>query len=132
MTVMAGEFDYGFSSPHWMLKAMLMYVPRAQLNLGIAQMIDFMVYTEGEWGIQDAFQVLAQYALTGQYHPVNGTFEPSEDQEPQGSTPSEDDIERQVAEFGEFLKGLAEASDPMVDFKLDGDDPEDNREKEVQ
>lgn len=126
MTVMAGEFDYGFGSPHWMLKAMLMYVPRPQLNLGIAKMIDFMVYTETEWGIQDAFNVLAQYALTGQFVPTGTPPEHGFN-----VVPPEDDIDRQVAEFGEFLKGLAEAEDPMVDFKLDGDDPEENREKGV-
>lgn len=102
--IATGQFDFGFTSPHWMLKALLMYVPRPQLNLGVARMIDFMVYTEGEWGIEDAFGVLAQYALEL----------------------SEVDIDRAVEEFRKLLDSMPTADDPMIDFSSD----EDSNEKE--
>lgn len=134
--IATGQFDFGFTSPHWMLKALLMYVPRPQLNLGVARMIDFMVYTEGEWGIEDAFGVLAQYALIGQYVPPGTDVEMAEDgtlrlaaqsEEDKPATElSEVDIDRAVEEFRKLLDSMPTADDPMIDFSSD----EDSNEKE--
>lgn len=125
MQISTDEFDYGFNSPHWMLKAALMWVPREYLNLAIAKMIDFMVYTEEEWGIQEAFQVLAQYALTGHYHAVgeNTGIEVTVE------SMSEADQDAQIKAFQEFLNSFPDAVDPMVDFKLEEGNPNEKEDK---
>lgn len=124
MGVQADEFDYGFMSNHWMLKMGLMYVPRPQLNLAIAKMIDFMVYSDN-FGVEEAFQVLAQIAFTGTV--ISTTQSPYTPVDPSERL-SDDQLEAEVEKFKDFLHNLSpDATDPMIDFRLPADtDEEDN------
>lgn len=109
------DWDYGLFSPHWMLKASLMYVPRWQLNLAIVRMIDEMVYGEDE--DVDYLDVLAQYALTGRYVKTREHTEEDHNRRFRTQTPtySEEEIDRQVAEFRKILDGEPSASDSPLD-----------------
>lgn len=82
-----GEEHYGFFSPHWMLKVAIMYVPASQLRRAVIELINYMVYTD-EWHVGDALDVLAQYALTGQY------IRPHDEDFPMSDTDIEDAVAR--------------------------------------
>lgn len=106
------EFEYGFFSNHWMLKAALCYVPRLQLNIAISAVID-RLSDDNEVTGDELLQMLAQIALTGQYHAVGSGVE--------GAVP-----ERDVEQFARGLQEMPDAVDPMVDFKLNNKNEEEN------
>lgn len=99
------DWDYGFYSNHWILKAALMYVPRSQLNLAIVSLIDEMVYGQDEE--IDYLDLLAQVAFTGRYVKTREHDPSDHDRDPRTKVLSQADIDRQVAEFQEFLATLA-------------------------
>lgn len=109
------EFEYGFFSNHWMLKAALCYVPRMQLNIAISAVIDRLVAEGEEVSGGELLQMLAQIALTGQYYVVGSGVE--------GAVP-----ERDVEQFARDLQEMPDAVDPMVDFKLNNKNEEENND----
>lgn len=109
------EFEYGFFSNHWLLKTALCYVPRIQLNIAVSAVIDRLSDSE-EVSADEVLQMLAQIALTGRY--VTLTTVPANDGE---GLPDPE-------AFKEFLNSWPDVDDPMVDFKLNNDEEENNDE----
>lgn len=118
MNTALDEHEYGFFSNHWMLKMALCYVPRPQLNLAIAAVIDAITSQTEDNQIsgRDLLQLLTQIGLTGQYRSVAP------------STPPES-VGLDVESFVRGLQEMPEAVDPMVDFKLNNKTEEENNDQ---
>lgn len=125
MTVREGDhepsdYDLGFHSPHWMLRALLYYAPRERLWAAISSAINYLVYNEDP-RTEVMFDILAQVAANGVYTPVRehdcsehegghpSPLDPTSPREKTGTTVSEDEIDRQVAEFRAQLDGMPPA-----------------------
>lgn len=76
------DLTYGFHSPIWMLKALMYYVPPHQAWNGISRAIDYLALNPDP-EIGTAFDVMAQFAVNGDYTP---TYE-HDDSEHEGEHP---------------------------------------------
>lgn len=63
------DLTYGFHSPIWMLKALMYHVPPAQAWNGISRAIDYLALNPDP-EIGTAFDVMAQFAVNGDYTPT--------------------------------------------------------------
>lgn len=109
------EFEYGFFSNHWLLKTALCYVPRIQLNIAVGAVID-RLSDDSEVTGDELLQMLAQIALTGRYITIEG-----------GASEVKEDMPS-PEQFSGFLKQWPDADDPMVDFKLNNKNEEENND----
>lgn len=101
------DYDIGVFSPHWLLRALLYYVPRENLWNAVSFAINYMAYNDDpDVGI--VMDILAQVAVNGQYratyphdcseHEGDHTgFDPT--QTPPTPPLTEEEIQAQVDEF---------------------------------
>lgn len=104
------DYDLGFNSPHWMLKAIVANSDENLLRYAIMDTINYFVYNP-EPQIEVAFDVLAQTAVRGYWsatveHPCDvdeDHFNPSLDPTQRNYDPEkvlgEDEIDQAVADF---------------------------------
>lgn len=67
------DFDLGFHSNHWLLKALVANADPGMLRYGVSSMINYWVYNESP-DIETAFDVLAQITANGVYYPTYEHF----------------------------------------------------------
>lgn len=63
------DYDFGVYSPHWMLRALLWYVPRTSLYAAVSQAINYMAYNDDP-DAGTVMDILAQMAVNGEYIPT--------------------------------------------------------------
>jgi hypothetical protein len=63
------DFDMGFNSPVWMLKALVANADPAMLRYGVSEMLNYLCYTKDP-EMNKAFDVLAQITSVGYYTPT--------------------------------------------------------------
>lgn len=105
------EWDYGFYSNEWLLKMLLIYVPRSQLNVAIVSLIDRLIKQEEDDEDIDVLDHLAQVAATGKLIYTKDYVSPYYDVE-NNPAMSEDEIEKLTEEFSKILKQMPSAEDP--------------------
>ena len=63
------DFDMGFNSPVWMLKALVANADPAMLRYGVNEMLNYLCYAKDP-EMNKAFDVLAQITSVGYYTPT--------------------------------------------------------------
>lgn len=107
------DYDYGVYSPHWMLRALLYYVPHQNLWNAVNYTINYMAYNE-EPDAGTALDILAQVAVNGSYRTtyphdcsehegVPHSYDPTQPKTETVPPLTEEEIQVQLDEFLKML-----------------------------